>query len=87
MRQTDLNLLERLFEAEIYGHLPFQSKSKQIQRLHEEGMVEPMTRRLGQDGFGAIEVSGWALTHAGRLTYCESCDPVEETEGLGVRYK
>lgn len=72
-----MKLLERAFEAEIYGRLPFQSKSKKLEELEAEGMVERLTRRLGQDRFGAIEVSGWCLTHLGRFTYCESCADVD----------
>lgn len=78
MTKADLKMLERIFEAEIYGRLPFQSKSKQMERLAEEGLVEPMTRAFGKDRFGAIHVSGWALTHAGRFLYCESCGPLQE---------
>lgn len=79
MTKRDLKMLERIFTAEIEGHLPFQSKSKQMTELHEAGMIEPMTRTFGRDRFGAIEATGWTLTHAGRLAYCESCKDVEIT--------
>lgn len=70
---SKVKALERVFEAEIEGRLPFQSKAKIYDKLHEEGMVEPMTRKLGSDHFGPIVISGWQLTHLGRLFYCTSC--------------
>lgn len=73
VNKRDLQMLERIFTAEIEGRLPFQSKSKQIQRLAEEGYVEPMTRSFGSDRFGEMVATGYALTHAGRIAYCESC--------------
>lgn len=77
MTKRDLQILERIFSAEIDGRLPFQSNSKNMQRLADEGYIEPMTRRLGIDRFGAIDVSGWTLTHLGRMTYCNSCKDEE----------
>lgn len=77
MTKRDLNMLERIFDAEINNRLLFQSKSKHLLQLEQEGMVEQVTRSLGKDRFGAITVSGWALTDLGRLTYCESCPPIE----------
>jgi hypothetical protein len=73
MTKRDLAILERVFTAEIEGRLPFQSKSKDLPRLQQQGMVEPMARDFGADRFGQITVHGWALTHAGRIAYCESC--------------
>lgn len=69
-----LSALERVFAREINGTLPFQSKEKIYQQLCDDGLVAPMTREFGGDRFGAITVSGWQLTHAGRLLYCSSCD-------------
>jgi hypothetical protein len=71
--KTTLNALERVFAAEINGHLPFQSRAKIFRQLCEEGLLEPMTRNFGQDRLGAIAVSGYQLSHAGRLLYCSSC--------------
>lgn len=73
MSKATLNALERVFAAEIEGRLPFQSKARLYQRLADEGLVEPMERKFAGDRFGAITVSGWQLTHAGRLLYCMSC--------------
>lgn len=71
--KAELNALEKVFAAEIEDRLPFQSNAKIFKRLCEEGMLEPMTRQFRPDRFGAITVSGYQLSHAGRLTYCMSC--------------
>ena len=70
---TKLKALEKVFAAEIEGRLPFQSKAAIFQRLCEEGLVQPMERKLGGDRLGSITVTGYQLTHAGRLMYCMSC--------------
>lgn len=80
MTKRDLKMLERIFEAEIYGRLPSQSKSNHLLELQEVGLVEPMTRTFGRDRFGVIEVTGWALTLAGNFAYCDSCKDVEVPE-------
>lgn len=72
--KAELNALEKVFAAEINDHLPFQSKAKIFRQLCEDGMLEPMERHFGGDRFGAITVSGYQLTHAGRMAYCMSCD-------------
>lgn len=71
--KAELAALERVFAAEIEGRLPFQSKAKIFDKLHAEGFIMPMERNLGRDGFGAITIAGWQLTHLGRLIYCTSC--------------
>lgn len=70
---TKLQALERVFAAEIDGRLPFQSKAKIYARLQEEGLVEPMETKFGVPPLGVMTVTGWQLTHAGRLMYCMSC--------------
>ena len=75
-----INALERVFAAEIEGRLPFQSKAAIYQRLVDEGLVEPMERKFG--GRFPVIVSGYQLTHAGRLLYCASCpEPDAMTSG------
>lgn len=74
--KSDLRILEKVFEAEINGRLPYQSKSKKMAELESKGLVEPMTRTFGQDRFGAITASGWRLTLAGNFAYCDSCRDV-----------
>ncbi len=68
-----LNALEKVFAAEIEGRLPFQSKAKIYQKLEDDGLVALMKREFARDRFGAIIVTGYELTHAGRLLYCLSC--------------
>lgn len=74
--KTTLRALERVFAAEINGHLPFQSKARIYQTLNDEGLVAPMERKFGS-GMWAATAKGWQLTHAGRLLYCMSCDETE----------
>jgi hypothetical protein len=68
--KATIKLLEKVFAAEVAGHL-FQSKSKQMKALEEDQYVEMVQDTLGKDRFGPIIVEGWALTHRGRITYCE----------------
>lgn len=72
MTKAEMNALEKVFEAEIEGRLPFQSKAKVFSRLCDKGYLEPMDRRLG-DGRFAVTVTGYQLSHLGRITYCASC--------------
>lgn len=75
--KSDLRVLEKVFEAEINGRLPYQSKSKKMVELESKGLVEPMTRTFGQDRFGTITASGWCLSDLGRFEYCDSCRDVD----------
>ncbi len=69
-----LRALEKVFAAEIADRLPFQSKAKIFADLCDEGLLAPMQRVVGEgEPFPAI-VSGYQLTHAGRITYCASCE-------------
>lgn len=72
MNQKTITALEKVFEAEIHGRL-FQSKAKIYKQLEADGMVTFERQELGRDRFGAIAVEGWALTHRGRIAYCETC--------------
>jgi len=79
MTKADLKLLERIFDAEINNRLPFQSKSKRFEQLERDGMVATMSRIIGAGERFPVTVKGWQLTHAGRITYCESCgDPSQK---------
>ncbi len=71
MTKAKLNLLEKLFGAEIEDRVPLASKNKLFTALEAEGMVEQAERTLGKDRFGQIKVSGWVLTELGRYTYCQ----------------
>lgn len=70
--KAELNALEKVFAAEIEGRLPFQSKAKIYRDLCDDGFLEQMECKFG-DGRFAVTVSGYQLTHAGRITYCASC--------------
>jgi hypothetical protein len=72
-----LTALGQVFAAEIEGRLPFQSRAKIMRELCEQGLLEPMERILGVGTWFPVIVRGYQLTHAGRITYCQSCD--EET--------
>lgn len=71
LTKAKLRALERVFAAEVDGRLPFQSKAKIFRELCESGMVEPMEWKLV--GRFPVTVSGYQLTHAGRIAYCCSC--------------
>ena len=65
MTKATISALEKVFAAEIEGRLPFQSKSKIFQRLADDGLIQPMERKLG--GRFPVTMKGWQLTHAGRI--------------------
>lgn len=69
---SKIKALEKVFAAEVDGRLPFQSRAKIYDTLNAEGLVARMERKFGSDRF-AVVVTGWELTHAGRLMYCMSC--------------
>jgi hypothetical protein len=71
LSNRELKMLERMFEDEVMGHWPFQTKAKIIYRLEERGMVCGLERHYPPDRFGPIVVSGWSLTHLGRYLYCQ----------------
>ena len=72
MTKAKLDLLGKVFAAEICGSLPFQTRSKLAPALVEEGLLAIDERRMGTGPF-AVSVRGYELTHAGRLAYCSSC--------------
>lgn len=71
--KTNLRLLERIFEWEIMGALPFQSKDKRYVELQKQGLVDRMDRVLGEDTVFSVKISGWCLTNHGRYVYCSNC--------------
>ncbi len=79
-------MLEKMFVSEMDhalngSRLPccFQSKAKLLEAMESKGLVERVEFKLG--GRFSVTISGWALTHSGRLTYCENSDePAEPTE-------
>lgn len=84
LTKARLKALERVFAAEIEGRLPLYSKARIYNEMAADGLVEFQTFNLGKDRFGVIKVSGWSLTHAGRIAYCMSCrDVPEPSDGAG----
>ena len=73
MNKRELQMLERVWIAEIEGRLPLQTKSKVAEKLTEDGyLIHDATV------MGGARVEGYWLSHAGRLSYCMSCDDSEE---------
>jgi hypothetical protein len=80
IRMPQIRLLERLFECEISGQM-YQSKSKKLTELMDDGMVQPR-EELFPSALGKIQCAGWELTNLGRITYCEwaATQPMPEDE-------
>lgn len=70
--KSEIAALEKVWIAEVEDRLPFQSKAKIYKQLLDDGLVQENSRSFGS-GWSAITVSGYALTHAGRLLYCSRC--------------
>ena len=75
-----MKLLGEVYAAEVYGALSkrpwgaiFQTRSKKIKTLREQGLVREAEGRLGQGPF-AVTIKGWELTDLGRIVYCMSCE-------------
>ncbi len=73
--ESELKILENAFLAEINSgrgcHL-LQTKGKTAKKLADDGMLNKRKITLG--GKFPVTVEGYELTHAGRITYCDSCD-------------
>jgi len=85
MNRQELKILERAFECEInaaltenFGCHLLQTKSKIAKKLADEGYLT--FEKLVINGRFPIVIEGYALTHVGRFTYCDSdlCKQVEE---------
>jgi hypothetical protein len=76
MTKQKLAALEKVFAAEIYNQLPFQSKARIFKRLQDEGYLQPFRRQF-KYRLGVVTVDGYQLTHAGRYLYCKSCEELE----------
>jgi hypothetical protein len=75
MTKPCLRILERIFEYEVLGRLPFQfarqdRPPKAAFELERTGMIEKAERVI--PGPFSVTVRGYVLTHKGRLAYCES---------------
>lgn len=81
MKKAELAVLERAFNAEVsaamsHGLPVLQTRSKVAKRLMDEGYLAWHSIQL--DGWPPVTVSGYVLTHAGRLEYCLSCEGEQE---------
>jgi hypothetical protein len=75
MTKAQLAALEKVWIAEIEGRY-HHSNAKVMHTLATDGYVV-MAEEKHHDRYGSYIVKGWALTHAGRLTYCMSCPEPE----------
>lgn len=81
MTSAELDILEKAFVCEVNAalnhRLPglMQTRSKLAGKLVTEGYLANETIRLG--GALPVNLTGFVLTHRGRLAYCES-DRVKE---------
>lgn len=75
LTKRDWVMLGRIFEAEMYSKLPFQSRDKAYSRLKEDGLVVEIERQL--DGRFPLTIKGWGLTLLGHWSYCAHCDKFE----------
>lgn len=69
----EMQMLEKVWMAEVENRLPFQTRAAMIKRLAAQGLVQPMETMVGK-GHPQVRVTGWQLTHAGRVLYCSTCD-------------
>lgn len=77
MNKRTIDLLEKVFEAEISGRLPYQTKAKLAHEMCTSGLLE-----FGDVKMGSVTVSGFSLTHSGRIAYCEHCREVDESSPI-----
>jgi hypothetical protein len=76
-KRKHMKLLEDMFGEELHqamsgNGMPFQTRAKAIQALADHGYVAPHVVKLG--GRFPVTVTGWQLTHLGRMTYCATCE-------------
>lgn len=73
MKKSELAILEKAFAAELNGAVSpsrihvFQTRSKVAKKLMDEGYL-----RFVETSYAGVRISGYELTHAGRLAYCSS---------------
>lgn len=68
MNKARFNALEKIFNEEINGTLPYQSRSKIYKILESDGLVEEIEIKQG-----IFAIKGWVLTQKGRMLYCQNC--------------
>lgn len=78
MKARELKALERIFSGEIVGWPLIESDAQIYSQLARDGYVERGSATIYGNGHSVIDrmpmkIEGWALTHKGRIAYCESC--------------
>lgn len=79
MKKSHMNALGKVFASEIdqamkpkgIPRFPFQSKANVFAELEVLGLVKRETVIL--PGQFRVEITGWALTEVGRMSYCAEC--------------
>lgn len=71
LMKKHLNALGNVFDAEVHGRLPFQSRAAVYKELasNDNQYLEWQSLPLA----GLYRVSGYILTHRGRIAYCQAC--------------
>jgi hypothetical protein len=70
LTRAEFEALEKVFTAEIFGYV-HQRKAKIFKELEAAGMVTEHTDTWA--GRFPVRVTGWILTHRGRMAYCRAC--------------
>lgn len=71
MNKADLDMLEKIFAAEISGSL-YETSSKVAKHLETDEFIIRDEKILGRDRFGVTRVTGYRLTLKGNTAYCMS---------------
>lgn len=76
MTKAELAIIEKVFEREYTAAIEggirvVQLKSKIAKSLAERGYLAEVTVEIG--GQFPVKVTGYVLTHLGRMIYCYSC--------------
>lgn len=77
---STIQALENVFAAEVEGRLPFQAKAAIYKRLCDKGLLQEMQTEVKGHGSLIVTFSGYALTHAGRIKYCQFCGQPDTKE-------
>ncbi len=71
MNKQSLDILEKVFDAEINGGL-LVSSSKIAKKLEADGFIVMDEKFIGQDRFGKMILRGYRTTLKGNAEYCMS---------------
>ena len=83
MTKAELAILEEAFAKEVGSALSgglhlIQRRSKVAKKLAESGHLAERTVSIGGGAF-AVRVTGYELTHFGRMAYCDTCRTEDAT--------